>query len=495
MNPLERAKKGDKNGFAELFSESVPAVYYICLKLLGSAAATDAAAETYKKVFSSLSKLPEETNFNEWIKTAAAITCCNYLRRADREVFLSEPTVTPYNPVGISNGSSLNMSETASLIENCLDSFPISVKTAVLLYYFNGLTLPQLARIMCVPPATAKERLIAGRDVLEGLQLKLRQLNITTCKITLLPIFEFCSSVEIIPHDLNLDAVYTPEDTSELPEPEEPRKPSISKSAKKMLGLLISGAAIVAAAAVILSALPKNQGKDKKNTESGAARTSAASDTAISSEPVVSTPPAPIIITEYKAATIECFNENGEKDKSYEFSYNESGELISSKSATEIFEETLNYTYNKSKTLLTVPGQEGERVEKTEFDSEGYPITENYGEDKSVSYKWEYEKDALGRITTASYKSDVSGKMTYKYNEKGKISYLGIKSGDITVVWEFSYDEKDMIVSAVFTDDGGEKTLYTCSYDYDALTFTCSVGDGRAYSGTLASFTREVENN
>ncbi len=496
MNLIERAREGDRNAMKELFFSSVSSVYYICIKLMrNESAAISACNATFKRVFSSIDKIEPETDFSAWVKTAAAITCCTELRRSDREVFLSLGLDSPsYRYPDYPPGTSLNMGQTADAMEACIDSLSVSKRAAVILYYFNGLSVSQIARVLACPSAIAKELLVEGRRKLENLQWHLNDIGVKTCSMALLPIFELLSASLVIPDGIHFNEV----SPSPIPAfealPESPQRPKkrrrihFKRLAFLIFSLLLMASGLVFAVKKVF--FPEEELKYSFGSSLFAINFDCVSDKleGISKDSLFifeaeEEPKGEAVLAKYAVKSVTIKNENGETLKTLEYTYNDNV-LVRAKTSGEVINETLSYKWTKSGTRLTVKNSNGDVVEQTDHNSEGYPVSQIFG-DKTVKYKWTYTRYENGRIKTAKYSSDVSGKYTYEYDDEGRVTYLKETRAGVTETEKLEYDENGMVVLKTVTDGAGNKKTYNVSYDFDGLKFTAAASDGSSYSGTL----------
>jgi len=486
MHTLEGASLFGTKELRDMFIENVPQVYYICRLLLPNEnSAIDACLSTFKRAFSSIDKLEEGIDSSAWIKTAAAITCCAELRRSDLEVFIRIDEDNPrYAFPHFPSGTTLNMSETAEIVEDCLLSLPSGKRAAVLLYYFVGLSISQIAKIMRVQPTISKELLLEGRRKIEDLQWHLKDIGVDTCRMTLLPILELRSSCEIIPEDVEFSAVYTPPSEPEAEEKPKKRR-KLRPSAVVFIVLLV--AALISTAAAVIPKLitPKTQYYPAVTVASKYQTLPASTDFY---KIVYKKNLASSVVTEFLLDSINHYDEHGELIRQVFYKY-EAGELLSERTVSEFFDETLTYSWNKSGTTVTVKNNEGDVVEKTKYNAEGYPIEENFFDsDKPLTYTWKYERDSKKQISKASFNSTYEGNYIYKYDNEGRCYYTKSTISGETEIEEVEYDSKGMVTKKTITDSDGEKTIYTCTYDYKAKTFKGECSDGSSYNGKLTVF-------
>ncbi|MBR1384233.1 MAG: sigma-70 family RNA polymerase sigma factor, partial [Ruminococcus sp.] len=162
-----KASKGDNAAFEELYNASKRSVYFICTKMLSSEHdAKDAMQNTYITAYQKLSSLDDGANFLKWINGIATNKCREFfhgkaaesldekleegIEFADEE-FIPEDYVTDM--------------ERRRIIMNIIETELSDVqRQTVILYYYNQLTVSQIADEMSCPENTVKYRLCAARE-------------------------------------------------------------------------------------------------------------------------------------------------------------------------------------------------------------------------------------------------------------------------------------------------------------------------------------------
>lgn len=164
---VEKAKKGDQAAFEELYSVSFRQTYFICISFLGNAEdAKDVMQDVYITAYEKLSSLKDDEKFIPWVNRIAVNNCKKLLLKKsvvfteienasdglmeENENFLPEEYITQKEKRKI----------VMDIMKNTLSD--IQYKT-VILYYFNGLTIDEIADIMECPPGTVKYRLSVAR--------------------------------------------------------------------------------------------------------------------------------------------------------------------------------------------------------------------------------------------------------------------------------------------------------------------------------------------
>ena len=534
MDLLQQAKKGDREALEELYMNSVPACLFICNKLLKNSFESEKVCrDIYSRVFSRLDRMDDRTDFTEWIKKAAAVACSSMLRRNNGDIFLEDRHEKPDETLFVPKGSALNAQETAMAIENCFDSMPLPERFSALCYYFNGMTISQIAAVMDVPQTRAKELLRRGHAALSSMVNNFNNRGIKTTEITLKPVLELSAAMLPLPESLKFsrldisepaekDTAAREADESRVGEDEQwdktaPAKKTtfweiFRKSGRQGFTLaVVCGVLVLLCIAGVFAVASKRSPESTESLRSAVSSSAvssvlsqaASSETAtssavqtVSSKAAVSqkattskkstasfivakTPTAaPYLITENTV-----YNENGEKVKTEYFTYK--GKVLSSaKTVTDLMNETLSYSWNDKHTVRTTKC-DGQTIETAQYDLNGNPVKITYKDKKTTTYRWSYTFTKGGYIHTASYKSARNGKYTYSYNDDNRITKVTQKESGDTTVTQYSYNEDGTVKSLTKTDFDGEKTTYTYEYDLEKLTFRVTGSDGTLQTGKM----------
>ncbi len=170
---LEKARNGEESALTELYQRTYNSVYYTVKALISSEdTALDIVQDTYVKAFRSLHQLKEPEKFRAWMKVIARNKAVDYLRKTKPAVFSDlssredmvefEDQRPEHLPEMV-----IDRQETQRLIREILDSLTPEQRLAVGLYYYENLSVKEIAATLGVGENTVKSRLAYGRKKIE----------------------------------------------------------------------------------------------------------------------------------------------------------------------------------------------------------------------------------------------------------------------------------------------------------------------------------------
>jgi RNA polymerase sigma-70 factor, ECF subfamily len=167
MDPelVKRARDGDRAAFASLVAASIDALDRVArLITRDPERAQDAVQEALIKAWRDLPSLREVDAFDGWLRQLLVRSCIDELRRRRRlsvEVELIDsmhPHVTD---------AAISITERDAL-ERGFRRLDPEQRSLVVLYYYQGLPLEEVATALRIPAGTAKSRLFRAREALRA---------------------------------------------------------------------------------------------------------------------------------------------------------------------------------------------------------------------------------------------------------------------------------------------------------------------------------------
>lgn len=172
---LNAAMSGDQGALADLYNRTNNAVYNtVRFMIKDEDAVLDILQDTYIKAFSSLDQLEEAGKFESWVKRIAHNKSIDYLRKKKLIMFSDLVPEDSEEVLDFEDDHAENMpemvidrQETTRLIKEILDSLPADQRTVISMFYYDELSVKEIAEELGIPEATVKSRLQYGRRKIE----------------------------------------------------------------------------------------------------------------------------------------------------------------------------------------------------------------------------------------------------------------------------------------------------------------------------------------
>ena len=201
------AKQEDQNAINELYNQTFKKAYFVARTSIKSSDGDytsqieDILQEAYVKAFSNLDKLTNPEKFQGWLDTIVINCCRNFLRQKKPKLFSEmytensedgsvlefedarEDERMEFNPE-----KTVDYTETKRLIAEMLDRMPADQKMCMLMYYYEEMSVRQIAEALDCSEGTIKSRLNYARKNLKGQVLELEKKG---TKLYCAPLFPF----------------------------------------------------------------------------------------------------------------------------------------------------------------------------------------------------------------------------------------------------------------------------------------------------------------
>lgn len=171
------AQKGDQKAFEELFRLFQGTVYNTALQLLGNPEdAEDVTQDAFLRAWEQLPQLTAPEAFRNWLLTITVNLCRSHFRKAsppteslDAPLEGDDAEEEPTREIadeGVDAETIVLQRETARLVRRAVAELPLAFREVIVLHYFEGLELADIAKILRVPIGTVKSRLARAREQL-----------------------------------------------------------------------------------------------------------------------------------------------------------------------------------------------------------------------------------------------------------------------------------------------------------------------------------------
>ncbi len=190
---VKAAQTGDKEAIEKLYRQYRGRIWFFVRKNVSSqAAAEDIVSDTFLTAIEKLPDLHRPDSFGSWLYSIAYRKCTDYLNsesekahfdsceELDRTVenaAFSEPVMIPSDYI--------ENEETKQLLREAIDSLKPETRSAIIMYYFEELSVAEVAKALGLKENTAKQRLYAARKKLAA---KLKKLSKNTSALCAVPI-------------------------------------------------------------------------------------------------------------------------------------------------------------------------------------------------------------------------------------------------------------------------------------------------------------------
>ena len=157
----------DKETFAGLVIDSTDSMYRVSKSILkNDADCEDAVSEAIVKAFGNLASLKKDKHAKTWL-TRILINECFHIRKQRKKVtLLSEEDAWVLERREENSGNLLEV-ERYSELYHFIGKLKENQRLAVILYYYEGYSVKEIASIMEVTQGTVKSRLGRARKILK----------------------------------------------------------------------------------------------------------------------------------------------------------------------------------------------------------------------------------------------------------------------------------------------------------------------------------------
>ena len=169
-----KAQNGDKKALNSLFSECYGDLYYFALKTVKDEdKAADAVQDSAIDIMKTIGELKNPEAFLQWSRMIVYRKCTKYFKPGKEiPVEENEDGETLFDSIADEDPASLpeNVLEDKELrkaVTSILETLPPEQRAAMTLYYYDGLSVSQIAKIQGVSEGTVKSRLNYARKAVK----------------------------------------------------------------------------------------------------------------------------------------------------------------------------------------------------------------------------------------------------------------------------------------------------------------------------------------
>lgn len=165
---IQRCKNGDLDAFNLLFKEySVKAVRTVYLITGKKDISEDIVQEAFIKCFSEIKKLKKAEAFKSWFYRLLTRTCWRYCSKQKTNLCIDDINYKNIISTNFTLSDITEKDEMKHLIGKSLDKLSMPLKTTIVLYYYNELSIKEIAKVLDCFEGTIKSRLHNARKLLK----------------------------------------------------------------------------------------------------------------------------------------------------------------------------------------------------------------------------------------------------------------------------------------------------------------------------------------
>lgn len=166
---IRRAREGDSDAWAELYSQFAPAVFRFCRRAMPSREdAEDATSEVFLKVRGKLDQYDASRPFNAWLYRVAANQCWDLLRRrrVRQDLETGDVESMPLEHPDPGQLERLLAERSAAQVRKGLDQLPSRTRMALTLRYYADMSYDEIAETLGIRRAFVGVLLLRARHQL-----------------------------------------------------------------------------------------------------------------------------------------------------------------------------------------------------------------------------------------------------------------------------------------------------------------------------------------
>lgn len=166
---VEKAKRGNQKALDEVVNMISGYIYYYSLTILGDEEqAKDAVQDILLTMLKKIDSLEDPKAFLGWIKTMTANHCKTKLTRSKDNISLDDGTWELADCSDqICPSKAAENKEVCALVREAVKALPQLLRESVMMFYFNQMSVRQIADILEVNENTVKSRLYSARKTMK----------------------------------------------------------------------------------------------------------------------------------------------------------------------------------------------------------------------------------------------------------------------------------------------------------------------------------------
>lgn len=183
---VKRAKTGDQDAIASLYEKTYTQVFYTVKSMIKDEDAVfDILQDAYMKAFAHLDSFEGDDKFLPWVKQIAANTARDWLKKKKPMLFSELNTdedqdITFEEQIEDDRDENIpekviDQQETVRLLTEIIEGLPEDQRAAIGMFYYQDMSVKQIAETMGASESAVKSRLKYGRDKIEAKVIELEK--------------------------------------------------------------------------------------------------------------------------------------------------------------------------------------------------------------------------------------------------------------------------------------------------------------------------------
>ena len=174
---VERFVGGEEDAFSEIYELTKKYLYYTIKKSVNEQEAEDILQNTYLDIYRSLNSIREIGAFKSWAGTIAQSNIYHFYQKNTKfEVCSDEELIKiEEDDADLLPEDAIDNKETARLIHDIIQQLPDVQKETIVAFYYNQMSIAEIAGVMGMPEGTVKTNLYRGKAKIKEGVLKLEK--------------------------------------------------------------------------------------------------------------------------------------------------------------------------------------------------------------------------------------------------------------------------------------------------------------------------------
>lgn len=163
---IKRIQDGERELISTLADSYYDEIYRFCYYTTGNqTAAYDVTQNTFLHLVTSIDSYAERNQFKAYLYCIARNCCNDYFRSLHNYENLDDQQIE-------ASGDHMLQADNSLLIQSCLEQLPLFQREVLILYFYQGFKIHEIATITRSSVPTVKSRLRQGKDKLKKILSK-----------------------------------------------------------------------------------------------------------------------------------------------------------------------------------------------------------------------------------------------------------------------------------------------------------------------------------